>query len=66
MSATVAVEPRGAAPAPAVRIAAWRDELRRGRASLREAFFARRDTGGLLRAHARLIDRIVVGVWRGG
>ncbi|HEY1326144.1 MAG TPA: [protein-PII] uridylyltransferase [Casimicrobiaceae bacterium] len=65
MAATpAAVEPPAAARPAAARIAAWRDELRRGRAALRDQFFARPDTPTLLRAHARLIDRIVVDVWR--
>ena len=48
----------------ASRIAKWRDELRRERAQLREAFFARADTPTLLRNHARLMDRLLADVWR--
>ena len=53
-----------APPSAAVRIGFWRDELRRGREAQRDAFFARPDTPKLLREHARLVDRIVCGVWR--
>jgi [protein-PII] uridylyltransferase len=54
-----------AAPSPPVAgVAAWREALRRGRASICDAFFERPDTPALLRAHARLTDRIVVGLWR--
>jgi [protein-PII] uridylyltransferase len=62
MSAPAAVVPEAAAPSSS--IAAWRDEWRRGRAAIRDAFFARPDTPALLRAHARLTDRIVTAVWR--
>ncbi len=48
----------------AARIAFWRDELRRGREAIRVAFFAQPDTPKLLREHARLVDRVVRGVWR--
>ncbi|HEY5366566.1 MAG TPA: [protein-PII] uridylyltransferase, partial [Casimicrobiaceae bacterium] len=53
-----------AAATAASRIAAWRNELARGRALLRDAFFARPDTSRLLKAHARLIDRMLASVWR--
>jgi len=62
MSAPAAVMPDAAAPGS--RMAAWRDEWRRERAAIRDAFFARPDTPALLRAHARLTDRIVTAVWR--
>jgi len=52
------------APRVPVRVAYWRDELKRGRETLRDAFFARPDTPRLLREHARLVDRVVRGVWR--
>jgi hypothetical protein len=62
MSATpVAVQSPPATRPAALRIAEWRDALKRGRAALRDAFFSRPDTGALLRAHTRLIDRIVLG-----
>ena len=65
MSATpVAVQSPPATRPAALRIAEWRDALKRGRAALRDAFFSRPDTGALLRAHTRLIDRIVLGAWR--
>jgi len=49
--------------APSLRVAAWRDEYRNERAAIRAAFFERPDTPALLRAHARLTDRIVTAVW---
>ena len=54
----------GGAPPAAARVPFWRDELKRGRVALREAFFAHPDTPRLLREHARLVDRVVRGVWR--
>jgi [protein-PII] uridylyltransferase len=51
-------------PPSAVRLSFWRQELKTGRNTLREAFFARPDTPKLLRSHARLVDRVVRGVWR--
>ena len=51
-------------PRVPVRVAYWRDELKRSREALRDAFFARPDTPRLLREHARLVDRVVRGVWR--
>jgi len=56
------------APLPAVAKSApgpqlWREELKSGRAALRAAFDARPDTPRLLREHARLVDRVLVGVW---
>jgi [protein-PII] uridylyltransferase len=45
-------------------MAFWRDELKRGRDSLRSAFFAHPDTPRLLREHSHLVDRVVRGVWR--
>jgi len=44
-------------------LACWRFELREGRDALRDAFFAAPDTPLLLREHARLVDRVVRGVW---
>ena len=55
MNAAVPVAPR---------IEFWRDELRRGREAQRNAFFAWPDTPKLLREHARLVDRVVRGIWR--
>src|SRR5258708_924051 len=45
-------------------IAFWRGTLASGRASIRSGFFAHPDTPKLLREHARLVDRVVRGVWR--
>jgi [protein-PII] uridylyltransferase len=56
----------GAVPAPREgepRITFWRTELREARARLRDAFFAAPDTPRLLRDHARLVDRVLRGVW---
>src|SRR5882724_10725808 len=44
-------------------IAHWRAELARGRSALKEAFYAKPDTPALLREHARLVDRVVRGIW---
>ena len=52
-----------ALPAPE-RVAAWRDTLKRERIAIRDHFFARPDTPALLRAHARLADRLVLDAWR--
>ena len=41
----------------------WREELRAGRAALQAAFRTRADTFRLLRGHARLVDRALVGIW---
>ncbi len=48
---------------PATAISQWRSELQRGREALREAFVARPDTPRLLRDHARLVDRVLRGMW---
>ncbi len=53
-----------ASPPEAARIGFWRGELKRGREEQRNAFFAGPDTPKLLREHARLVDRVVRGVWR--
>ena len=45
-------------------IARWREALKSGRAALRGGFLARPDTATLLRAHARLVDRMLADVWR--
>ena len=45
------------------RFAYWRTELRERRDALRDAFFAAPDTPLLLRQHARLVDRVIRGVW---
>ena len=47
------------APPSAARIAAWRTSLQDGRNALRAAFFAKPDTSGLVRAHARLVDGLI-------
>jgi [protein-PII] uridylyltransferase len=41
----------------------WRDELASGRAALQASFFARADTPTLVRQHARLVDRVLAGIW---
>ena len=59
-------------PEPAARYAAtadaavrrWRDELRAGRAALQATFRSDADTPRLLRAHARLVDRVLAAAWR--
>ncbi|MBK7080853.1 MAG: [protein-PII] uridylyltransferase [Betaproteobacteria bacterium] len=43
--------------------ARWRDELKTGRAALRDAFLARPDTPRLLREHVRLVSRVLVEAW---
>jgi [protein-PII] uridylyltransferase len=63
MSTPAVAVPEAAAGALAP-VAAWREEQKRERAALRDAFFARPDTPALLRALARLTDRIVVAAWR--
>src|SRR5580765_5987698 len=45
------------------RLGHWRSELRDRREALREAFFAAPDTPLLLREHARLVDRVIRGIW---
>jgi [protein-PII] uridylyltransferase len=45
------------------RIAYWRAELSRQRDALQATFFARPDTPRLLREQARLVDRVVAGIW---
>ncbi|MEO6928640.1 MAG: [protein-PII] uridylyltransferase [Casimicrobiaceae bacterium] len=47
----------------ASRIGAWREELARGRAALRDDFLAHARTSRLLTAHSRLIDGVLHGVW---
>ncbi|MET0732474.1 MAG: [protein-PII] uridylyltransferase [Casimicrobiaceae bacterium] len=49
--------------APRPRVLYWRNELARGREALKAAFFDDPDTPRLLREHARLVDRVVTGVW---
>jgi [protein-PII] uridylyltransferase len=63
-SETLANHAADEAVAASVRIGFWREELRRERATLRDAFFAHPDTPRLLREHRRLVDRVVRGVWR--
>lgn len=59
---TVAIAP---APAPLPGgIAQWRTELKRGREALRETFLQRSDTCKLLKDHARLVDRVLRGMWK--
>jgi [protein-PII] uridylyltransferase len=48
------------------RLDAHRAHLKRGRASLREAFLAAPDTPRLLRGHARLVDALLRTVWAEG
>ena len=55
----VPLAPRESEP----RFAYWRAELRERRDALREAFFAAPDTPLLLREHARLVDRVIRGIW---
>ena len=64
MDATgAAVASRTPVEADAPRIAHWRSVLREGREALRANFLARPDTPRLLRESARVVDRIVAGVW---
>ncbi|MEP7061970.1 MAG: [protein-PII] uridylyltransferase [Betaproteobacteria bacterium] len=63
MHSVATPHPDAPAMPAASRISEWRDELKRERAQLREAFFARVDTPALLRGHARLIDRVLDRVW---
>ncbi|TAN53068.1 MAG: hypothetical protein EPN19_09935 [Betaproteobacteria bacterium] len=42
----------------------WRARLRDGRHTLREAYAVGMSPGRLLHQHARLIDRVLVEVWR--
>jgi [protein-PII] uridylyltransferase len=42
----------------------WRGDVQSGRTALRAAFQAHADMRRLLRGHARLVDRVVAGVWR--
>jgi [protein-PII] uridylyltransferase len=44
-------------------LARWRREVRAGRDALRDAFLAKPDTPRLLREHARLVDRVLRGLW---
>jgi [protein-PII] uridylyltransferase len=50
-------------PESGPRITHWRNELRERRAELQAAFMAAPDTPALLRNHARLVDRVIRGVW---
>ena len=45
-------------------VEALRDSLRKSREALREAYLAGKTANWLLRAHARLIDRTLQGLWR--
>ncbi len=45
------------------RIAYWRKELKERRAALQASFMRTPDTPGLLRNHARLVDRVIRGIW---
>ena len=45
------------------RLPHWRGELRERRDALRDAFLAAPDTPRLLREHARLVDRVIRGIW---
>src|SRR5512141_1716027 len=54
----------GVAPAdPTITVRRWRDYLRTGRATLELAFRGQPSTPALLAAHARLVDRVLAGVW---
>jgi [protein-PII] uridylyltransferase len=53
-------------PAPAAvtsPVGPWREALSRGRDALRDRFFASPNTPGLLREHARLVDKVLRGIW---
>ena len=53
-------------PAPAAvksPVGPWRETLSRGRDALRDRFFASPDTPALLREHARLVDKVLRGIW---
>ena len=53
-----------AAPPPAPSsVERWRSVLKQGRSELRERFLASPDTPTLLREHARLVDKVLRGVW---
>ncbi len=55
-------------PAPAADpagLAGWRASLQRGREELRLRFAASPDATSYLRAHARLVDRVLRGLWAG-
>jgi [protein-PII] uridylyltransferase len=41
----------------------WRESLSRGRKALHDRFFAAPDTPALLREHARLVDKVLRGLW---
>jgi [protein-PII] uridylyltransferase len=58
------MDPASPTPAPAPLPAArWREELKAGRAALRDAFLARADTAALLRGHTRLVAGVLVEAW---
>jgi [protein-PII] uridylyltransferase len=64
MASTPAAAPTALAAAPVrPRVAFWRAQLQRERQVMRAAFFANPDTPKLLREHARLVDRVVSGIW---
>jgi [protein-PII] uridylyltransferase len=48
---------------PASAAARWREELKSGRAALRDAFLAKPDTPRLLREQARLVARVLIEAW---
>ncbi len=50
-------------PAHAPRVDHWREQLARGRAGLREAFFATGEVHRLLRGLSRLTDEVIEGAW---
>jgi [protein-PII] uridylyltransferase len=63
-SATAPAPPVAPPPAePALVVRRWRDELKAGRAALEAAFRARPSASALLAGHARLVDRVLAGVW---
>src|SRR5262249_30653713 len=64
MESAFAVTPPATVDAPGrPRVGFWRGELKAGRQGLDRAFLAKPDTARLLRDHARLVDRVVGGVW---
>jgi len=63
LSATAPKLPALVPADPAAMVRRWRDELKSGRAALEAAFRTRSDTPILLREHARLVDRVLVGIW---
>ena len=63
LSATAPTLPEVAPAELALTVRRWRDYLRTGRTTLEAAFRAQPSTPALLAAHARLVDRVLAGVW---